>query len=122
MPEPYCDESIITGKLDELMAVNEQIRAELARMNARSAGSVPKAATLVNEYYGNEDLNDDGYIYGPDFHIPLSCPDMPPMLQAIHPVDADGNDMALAEWPGSVPVPWAEFLAGNVDLYVAGAA
>lgn len=43
------------------------------------SGNVPKAAALVAEYVGNEDLDGNGLIYGIDFYI---CDaDLPPMLE-----------------------------------------
>ena len=41
--------------------------------------AMPKAATLVSEYYGNEDLDNNGMVFGYDFYIT----NPPKMLESI---------------------------------------
>ena len=53
---------------------------ELAYWAASAGNAPPKAAVLVNEYMGNEDLDGNGLIYGVDFHI---GPGKPPMLNSM---------------------------------------
>lgn len=102
MPAPYTDESVIVAKLDELKAVQESILALLAHIDSdhwdQAGATVPKAAILVNEYMGNQDLDGNGLVYGKDFHIDPACPDRPPML-------ADLPDDGF-------PATWADYLAG----------
>ena len=45
--------------------------------------SVPKAAVLVQEYQGNQDLDSNGSIYGKDFKIDENDADIPKMLSTI---------------------------------------
>lgn len=53
--------------------------------------AMPKAATLVSEYYGNEDLDNNGLIFGYDFYI--SNP--PKMLESI---EFDTTPVSAMTW------------------------
>lgn len=54
----------------------------LLSMAGKSGGSQPpKAAILVNEYMGAEDLDGNGMIYGKEFHIKADS--RPPMLASL---------------------------------------
>ena len=64
---------------------------------------VPRASLLVNEFYGWEDLDRNGLIYGRDFVIDPDCPDMPPMLDSLPPPD------------GVPQISWASYLTQMVD-------
>ncbi len=49
--------------------------------SSSSSGAVPKAAMLVNEYMGAEDLDGNGMVYGKHFYITEA--DRPPMLASM---------------------------------------
>lgn len=99
MPAPYTDESIIIAKLDELKMIQEGILSLLTHIDIehwdQAGATVPKAATLVNEYMGNQDLDGNGQIYGKDFHIDPACADKPPMLSSL---PNEGRSMAWNEY------------------------
>jgi len=65
------------------------------------SGVVPKANALVAEFVGNEDLDDNGLVYGKDFKIDPTDSDMPPMLE---PVDTHPGNTA------TVTMTWQEYL------------
>ena len=44
---------------------------------------IPKATILLQEYQGNQDLDENGYIYGKDFKIDDNDPDIPKMLKTV---------------------------------------
>ena len=60
-----------------------------------SGGSVPKAAMLINEYMGREDLDGNDMVYGFDFFIVAS--DRPPMLASMP--------------TGGMALSWEQYLA-----------
>ena len=114
MPLPYTDEALITDalnqKLDEVISEIAGLRAEIAGLRAdiehihsahwhMANATVPKAAILVNEYMGGEDLDGNGMIYGKDFHIAPDCPDRPPMLRSL---PNEGQPMSWAEYLGGL--------------------
>ncbi len=89
-----------------LEVVKEEIiglRADIEHIHAyhwhRTSSSVPKAAVLVNEYMGGEDLDGNGLIYGRDFHIAPDCPDRPPMLESL---PCAGRPLSWGEYLGSL--------------------
>jgi hypothetical protein len=53
--------------------------------------AMPKASTLVSEYYGNEDLDNNGLVFGYDFYI--SNP--PKMLESI---EFDTQPVSAMTW------------------------
>lgn len=62
--------------------------------------SVPKASTLLSEYFGGEDLDDNELIYGKDFKI--NATDVPKMLKAL---ETDPT------WPNpTTELSWQEYL------------
>jgi hypothetical protein len=102
-----CDTELL---ISELKPVLEQIASELSAIKAmqqhihdkhwsRTSGSVPRAALLVNEYFGNQDLDGNGLVYGKHFYVSDECPEKPPMLS---------NIRAREE---AIEMTWPEYLA-----------
>ena len=61
----------------------------------------PYAATLINEFVGNQDMDYDGMVYGFDFKIEDGS-DKPPMLQGLE---------TQPTWPDpSVTMTWEDYL------------
>jgi len=49
----------------------------------RAKDAVPKAAILVQEYQGNQEIDRNGLIYGRDFKINESDPQIPKLLSSL---------------------------------------
>ncbi len=110
MPLPYADEALITAPLEAVLVELAGIKSEIAGLRAviehihtghwhLANATVPKAALLVNEYMGGEDLDGNGLVYGRDFHIAPDCPAKPPMLKSL---PNEGTPMSWTEYLGSL--------------------
>jgi hypothetical protein len=111
--EAYTEEEFYTlaiTLLEEHRALLEAVNAEIVGLRAdiehihsahwhQANASVPKAAVLVNEYMGGEDLDGNGLVYGRDFHIAPDCPDRPPMLESL---PSAGRPLSWDEYLGSL--------------------
>ncbi len=68
-----------------------------------SGGTGMAANVLVSEYAGNQDLDDNGLVYGFDFYICDTDPDKPPILKGIQ---------KQPDWPSPpLCMTWADYLA-----------
>jgi len=64
-----------------------------------------KAAILIQEFMGNESMDNTGKTYGFDFQISSADPERPPMLASLeqHP-----------DWPNSINIiTWSQYIAWN---------
>jgi len=68
-------------------------------LSVKPPEGIPAAAVLVSEYYGDEDLDDNGLIYGVDFYIT----DDIPMLEGIPPA---GIAMTRDEYNTTLTLPY----------------
>jgi hypothetical protein len=100
----------VTPVVEAVKAMHDDVKAILTEMLELQrhvheqhwhggSGRVPRAAALVNEYMGNQDLDGNGMVYGRDFYIDPECSEKPPMLSAIQPAD------------GAVKMTWPEYLS-----------
>jgi len=62
----------------------EVCKDTLLEMLIRSSSATPTSTALLNEFMAGEDLDRNGLIYGIDFMIDYTDPDMPKMLQTVH--------------------------------------
>ena len=107
MPLPYTNESLITTPIVAELVVCEGLLEEIRDLlqilvDGQGSGS-SNASKLVNEFMSNQDMDDNGLIYGFDFMINEDDADIPPVVKQIH----DNS-----EWsdPSDVKT-WAEYLA-----------
>ena len=107
MPVPYTDESLITGPIVSELEVCEALLIEIRDLlqilvDNQGAGST-NASKLVNEFMSNEDLDDNGMIYGKDFMIDEEDEDIPPIVKQIH---------QNSEWSDpETTKTWSEYLS-----------
>lgn len=81
--------------IDDVLTYIEQVHLE---RDSDTGKGVPKASDLVQEYYGNEDMDGDGEIFGKDFYIDLNDPDCPPLLQKATDVPQEGTKLSWQQY------------------------
>jgi len=102
MPLPYTNESLITDEIILNRGVLEEIRDLLQILVDGQGTGSSNASKLINEFMSNQDMDDNGLIYGFDFMIDESDTDIPPVVKQIHD---------NPEWSDPVDVKtWTEYL------------
>jgi hypothetical protein len=84
MPEEYTINDLYVLIQQQIVMLDMKLSSIDAKLSSilvflTAAFSMPKAATLVSEYYGNQDLDGNGLIFGKDFYIT----NPPKMLESI---------------------------------------
>jgi len=107
MPLPYTDESAISDPIVAELVICEGLLEEIRDLlqilvDNQGTGS-SNASKLVNEFMSNQDMDDNGLIYGFDFMISEDDANIPPVVKQIH---------SQENWedPSDVKT-WSEYLA-----------
>lgn len=107
MPLPYTDETLITTPIVAELVICEglleEIRDILQTMLNNQQLATSHAYGLVTEFLSNQDMDDNGIIYGFDFMIDEDDTSIPPVVKQIHDHE---------EWTDSSNVmSWSAYLA-----------
>jgi hypothetical protein len=103
------DDKTITDLYNELVSIESTIGTSNIKLDyiynelvsiynvLNRSYSVPAASTLISEYYGNEDLDSNGLVFGYDFYITD-----PPLMLTEVPTASGMSSMTWSSYLNSV--------------------
>ena len=87
----------VLTNLDSMNTKLDTVIIKLDDLGAQINAGIPQSSLLVSEYYGNQDMDGNGLIYGVDFYI--SSSDIPQSLKII---PKKGAPMTWNDYLGSI--------------------